>query len=394
MMTATPTRPQQGTQGSILLVDDEPLVLKAYKRGLEAAGNQVVTAPGAQAALQLIAQGAAFDVVISDLNMPGLSGTELLIAVRDHDRDVPVVLMSAAPTLPSALEAVEHGAFLYLTKPVAIALLCETVERARRLHLLARLKREAIGMSSAGDRGLGDLATLEQRFEGGLDGLWMAYQPIVKWRERRLHAYEALVRTSEPTLANPVELLLAAERLGRSHGLGRHIRAAVARMQPSMPSGTDLFVNLLPSDLLDEQLYDPAAPLSKIAHWSVLEITERESLESIADLHDRRRALRALGFRVAVDDLGAGYAGLDHLIQLEPDVVKLDMALVRGIDSQKVKQNVVRSMVSLCEELRIQVVSEGVETAAERDALELMGSHFQQGYLFARPGRALPLPKW
>ncbi len=102
--------------------------------------------------------------------------------------------------------------------------------------------------------------------------------------------------------------------------------------------------------------------------------------------------LRALGYRIAIDDLGAGYAGLTSFAQLEPEVVKVDMSLVRGIDSSAVKQKLVRSIIALCTELGIQLVAEGIETAAERDMLINLGADLCQGYLFAKPGRGFPIP--
>jgi EAL domain-containing protein (putative c-di-GMP-specific phosphodiesterase class I) len=105
--------------------------------------------------------------------------------------------------------------------------------------------------------------------------------------------------------------------------------------------------------------------------------------------------LRKLGYRIAVDDLGAGYAGLASFSQLEPEFVKLDMSLVRGVDASTRKQSIIRAMTTLCSrDLSIQVVSEGVETAGERDALVLEGGDLLQGYLFAKPARGFPVPRW
>jgi EAL domain-containing protein (putative c-di-GMP-specific phosphodiesterase class I) len=95
-----------------------------------------------------------------------------------------------------------------------------------------------------------------------------------------------------------------------------------------------------------------------------------------------------------VDDLGAGYAGLSSFSQLEPDIAKIDMSLVRGIDSDARKQSIVRSMTRLCDELGTLVVVEGVETTAERDTLVDLGCDLLQGFLFAKPERGFRLPVW
>ncbi len=146
-----------------------------------------------------------------------------------------------------------------------------------------------------------------------------------------------------------------------------------------------LFVNLHAMELADDSLISPDAPLSRHASRVVLEITERAPLEQIRDATRRVAQLRALGYRIAVDDLGAGYAGLTSFAHLEPDVVKVDMSLIRGIDLSPMKQKLLGSIVDLCRDLGIEIIAEGVETPAERDALVRVGGDLCQGYLFARP---------
>jgi EAL domain-containing protein (putative c-di-GMP-specific phosphodiesterase class I) len=195
-------------------------------------------------------------------------------------------------------------------------------------------------------------------------------------------------------MRNPAEMLDAAERLGRLDELGRAVRAHVAAAASAAPEGAKLFVNLHSSDLNDEELLSVHAPLSRIASRVVLEVTERASLYGVKDVGARVAKLKSLGFRIAIDDLGAGYAGLTSFTQLEPAVAKLDMSLVRGIDTDPRRETIVRSMKLLCDDLGILVVAEGVETPAERDALVDVGCDLLQGYLFARPERGFPTPKW
>jgi EAL domain-containing protein (putative c-di-GMP-specific phosphodiesterase class I) len=127
----------------------------------------------------------------------------------------------------------------------------------------------------------------------------------------------------------------------------------------------------------------------------VLEITERASLDGVKGLSAKIALLRERGYRIAIDDLGAGYAGLASFSQLEPDFVKLDMSLIRGVDSSPRKRSVVQAMARLCaKELAIQVICEGVETSGERDVLALDSCDLMQGYLFARPARCFPVPSW
>jgi EAL domain-containing protein (putative c-di-GMP-specific phosphodiesterase class I) len=231
---------------------------------------------------------------------------------------------------------------------------------------------------------------LERVFRRAMDGLYMVFQPIVSWTEREIVAYEALVRTCEPELARPDLLFSAAEQLDMIIPMGRRIRRSVAQLVTTAPERVSLFVNVHGGELADPELYDPEAPLSRVAHRVVLEITERWSLDRFHDVGERIRALRDLGFRIAVDDLGAGYAGLTSFARLRPEVVKLDMSLIRGVNDDPTRQHLIRSLNGACRDLGIRVVAEGVETMEERDTLVSLGSNLLQGYLFSKPARAFP----
>jgi EAL domain-containing protein (putative c-di-GMP-specific phosphodiesterase class I) len=258
------------------------------------------------------------------------------------------------------------------------------VEDATRLHRLARLKREALSYLGGEGAIPGDLAGLQDAFARGLEGLRMAYQPIVWAADGRVFGREALMRTRLRSLPNPGAMFDAAERLGRVHDLGRAIRAKVAA-SPEIATGTTVFVNVHALELTDHHLYDRMSPLSAHAKTVVLEITERSSFERVTELRSKIKSLRDLSYRIAVDDLGAGYAGLTSFAALEPDIVKLDMALVRGVDREPIKQRLVGSMARLCRDLGILVVAEGVETEAEKEILVGLGCDLLQGYLFGRP---------
>jgi EAL domain-containing protein (putative c-di-GMP-specific phosphodiesterase class I) len=373
----------------ILLCDDDPSVLRAYSLTLRRAGHEVTSAPDGAVALEAV-KHSAFDAIVSDISMPNLGGIELLRAVRERDLDVPVLLMTAGSALKTAIIALQQGASRFLFKPVDAITLIEAVRRATALRDLAKLKRQALEILGSDDKLLGDHAALAARFARALETMWLAWQPIVSHKEKRLYAYEALVRNDEPTLARPAVLLDAAERLGRLPDLGRAVRARVAAQVQRAPRDALLFVNLHPEDLHDEQLYASSSPLSAHAQRVVLEITERAGLEGVRDPNARVASLRHLGFRIAVDDLGAGYAGLSSFALLEPDVVKLDMSLVRDMNQHGERRSVVQSMSRLCGELGMRVIGEGIETPAERDALLDAGCDLMQGYLFGRPDRAFP----
>jgi EAL domain-containing protein (putative c-di-GMP-specific phosphodiesterase class I) len=372
-------------------VDGEPGVLAALQSACSHDGYATEGASNVAEAVEHL-QTSSFDVIVGDVELPGCAGNQFLRTVRERDLDVPVILMTRTPSVENATEALENGAFRYLARPLVPTMLKELLERAVKLHDVARMKREHIRLHGDDGKWHGDRTGLDVRFEKGLEGLWIAFQPIVAWGAQRIYGYEALVRTTEPTMKSPLTFFNAAERLGRERELSRTIRARAADVTP--PDGARVFVNLHASDLGDEELYSPQSPLTRVAERVVLEITERMSLDHVDDLDARIRRLRSLGFRVAVDDLGAGYSGLSSFAQLEPDVAKLDMSLIRDVHAKPKKQSIVRSLQRLCVELGILLVAEGVESRDERDTLISLGCDLFQGYLLAKPGPAFPSPDW
>ncbi len=371
----------------VLLVDDEPLILRVFSRALGRLGVVALTAATGAAALEALDE-AEVDVVVTDISMPGMDGVQLLAGIRQRDPDVPIILVTGNPSVETAMKAVEYGALRYLCKPISDSDLTSVVVIAGRLSRLARLKRAALGELGVKGRQLGDLHSLGVRFDVALEKLWIAYQPIISWQEQKLVAFEALCRSEEPLLRGPLELLEDAERLDRVHELGRAIRRAAVSRLHEFPADALLFLNLHPRDLEDPDLCDVGSPTGVVASRIVLEVTERHALDGM-DVHRLVEKLRQVGFRLAVDDLGAGYAGLSSFAQIEPAVVKLDMSLIRDVDRSPVKQRIIRGMVQLCRDMGAEVVVEGVETVAERDTLLGCGCGWMQGYLFGRPGREL-----
>jgi EAL domain-containing protein (putative c-di-GMP-specific phosphodiesterase class I) len=372
-----------GHRGRILVVEDDRSLQEAYADILLDAGFDVVAASDGRNALRAL-EADPFDVVLSDVTMPGETGVDLLRAVRERDLDVPVVLVTGNPSVETAVQAVEMGALHYLLKPVSSADLLKAIGNAARLRRLAMVKREALRYLGRTDALMGDRAGLEAVFTRALDSLYMTYQPIVRTRDGSVFAWEALLRTRELAVAGPLQFFEMAEKLGRVRELGRAVRAAVAQTA-ARTRGVMFFVNLHADEFLDEALYDPASPLAGLAPEIVLEITERSPIDSVPDLRARRQRLRTLGFRLAVDDLGSGYAGLTAFASLEPDFVKLDRGLVEGIDREPMKRRLVASIVSVSREMGIAVVAEGIEAASEKAAMTELGCDLMQGFLFRRP---------
>lgn len=393
-MSTTTRTAAVGEQGPrILLVDDEAQLRRASARVLRAEGFDVVEAADGREALAQLERG-EFAVVVSDIMMPNMTGLELLRAIRQRDLELPVILLTGMPNSEAALEAKHHGALHYLTKPVDNARLVLAVSRAERLRRLAVAKRMAMDAVGSTLPRAGDLAGLQQSFDSALTNLWMAYQPIVRAADRALYGYEALMRSKEAALPHPGAILDAAERLDRLHDVGRRVRAIAPLPLNAAADEAFLFVNLHAADLADEDLVDPDSPLVRVASRVVLEITERATLDGVGSIERRVAELREIGFRIAIDDLGAGYAGLTSFAQLDPDVVKLDMTLVRDVEKTPIKAKLVQSLCAVCRDLGVTVVAEGIETEAERNCIVELGCELLQGYLLAKPGPAFPPFSW
>ena len=366
------------------------MIRRILERILSREGHQVVIEQDGRHALAEL-ERQDFDLVISDISMPDGDGLSMMDAMRRRKIDLPVILVTGVPTTESAIEAVRLGAVGYLGKPLNRLGLLREVRRALRLHAIARLRKQALEMMMRDKRTWPTdptRATLNRRLNRAIDGLYMVYQPIVSWSDQAVVGYEALVRSPEPGLSEPGPLFETAELLGRVDQLEREIH--LRSVEPfEQGNESTLFVNLHAQDLVDEALCEQDNPLAKMADRVVLEVTERAQLEELRNTEAHIARLREMGFRIAIDDIGAGYAGLSSFALLEPDLVKLDKSLVRDVDQAPVKHKLIHSLATLCTDLNIQVVAEGVETPQERDTLLDLGCDLFQGYLFSRPKRDL-----
>ncbi len=215
------------------------------------------------------------------------------------------------------------------------------------------------------------------------------FQPIVSLAHGRVAAYEAL---SRPTLGReqPLAILDVVES---ARAAGPHAEAeldglaitAIASAARHLPTGAMLFVNVAPVTVLEQP--ELLQPLAELPCTVVLEVTERSTVPDTR-WHVFTHSLDILrwrGFLVAMDDCGAGYSGLNRLVALRPDFAKVDMELVRGVDRDSAKAQLVAALVSFSRRAGITVIAEGVETRAELETLSELGVDYVQGFLLARP---------
>jgi EAL domain-containing protein (putative c-di-GMP-specific phosphodiesterase class I) len=214
-----------------------------------------------------------------------------------------------------------------------------------------------------------------------------AFQPIVDVVEREVFSYEALIRGSAGEPAFQV-LPLVPESL--RHLFDEDSRVAAIELAARLGLRCHLNLNLLPKGL-----YASDASITRTLQAAerhgipidrvILEVTEGEVIDDYAHLGRRLNQYRGLGLKVAIDDFGAGYSGLNMLADFQPDQIKIDMNLVRGIERHGPRQAIVRAIAQVCADLGIDVIAEGVESPEEYAWFVEAGVRLFQGYLFARP---------
>jgi EAL domain-containing protein (putative c-di-GMP-specific phosphodiesterase class I) len=215
----------------------------------------------------------------------------------------------------------------------------------------------------------------------------MAFQPIVDVETRGIFAHEALVRS--PAGASAAEVLARVDE-SNIYRFDQTCRVRAIERAARLGMSERLSISFLPGAVYRPETcigatLEAAArfgfPVSRI----VFEVAEGEKIEDRDHLVGIIREYRSRGMTTAIDDFGAGYAGLNLLAEFQPDILKLDMALTRSVDSDRVRRTIVLSVLAVCRELDIQVIAEGVETLAEFHTLRSAGIRLFQGYLFARP---------
>lgn len=215
----------------------------------------------------------------------------------------------------------------------------------------------------------------------------MAFQPIVNCRTREIFAHEALVRGLNNEGAGVVFTKVNADNLYR---FDQACRTKAIKLAAELGMKTLLSINFMPNAVYRPELCIRTTlaaaekynfPIEQI----IFEITESEKVDDLAHVRNIVDYYRQRGFKTAIDDFGAGYAGLNLLAEIQTDILKLDMALLRNINTRKSSQIIVRGIVQVCTELGMTVVAEGIETYEEYAVLRDMGIDLFQGYYFARP---------
>lgn len=387
----------------IVAVDDTPANLHLIEAVLRRAGlRHIHTVQDPLVALDTIAEVRP-DLVLLDLHMPQLDGFALLaqIVQRAAGSYLPVLVLTADTTTGAAHKALAAGARDFLTKPFDITdvlLRVGNLLETRELH--QRLRRDRNHLSSelhhvrsAEMARQATYAAKQSDISGVLaaGGPDVVFQPIVDIDTGVHEGYEALSRFTGDQPRTPDRWFADASEVG----LGPDLElAAISRALESLAAlepGTFLTLNVSAETILLPGLADLITP--DVAPRLILELTEHSPVEDYAPVLRSLAPLRDIGVRLAVDDTGAGYASLRHLLALDPDVIKLDISLVRDIETDPVRRALVAALVSFARETGFKVIAEGVENAQELAVLRTLGVRWAQGFHLAKPAALISSPQ-
>ena len=374
---------------TVVVADDEPHVIDYLCTLLEMEGFVVVgTAADADGVVQL-AHRLEPDVALIDLRMPG-GGLEAARLIGSLSSTTKIVVFSSAADEDDLIPLLKAGIDGYVVKGSPPERVVEAINAALAgdRYLSPRVNRFAMAQLSnrllAEEQVAMRSLRLRQRIGAAISGATFSvlFQPIVdvnldvavgaealtRFKERGRSIHQWLADAESVGLLVPLELALA--------------RAALVEL-PNLESGLAMAVNVSPSTVLSGRLHEvlTGVDLERV----ILELTEHAKVDDYPALRVALSRWRERGLRLAVDDAGGGYSSFSHILELSPELIKLDASLVRELHTSAHRQALVRAVISFADEMGVRVVAEGVETEAELSELRQLGAHLAQGFHLGRP---------
>ena len=385
---------------NVLVVDDNIANVKLLVSLLQRSGLPMVhSATDAMEALKLV-RTADPDLILLDLHMPRIDGYTVLenLATDACAEYLPVLVLTADTTKDAVHRALSLGARDFLTKPfdmtevllrVRNLLEMRYLYKALRHHNatladeLARREAEELDRKRAREESFKRIDTVLH----GDDVLSVVFQPIVELATHEAVGVEALSRFASEPLRSPDLWFDEASSVGLGPELEmKAVRWAVSQLS-RIPKEEFLAVNVSPELVLSRKLDELAD--ESICSRLVLELTEHVAVDDYGPIRERMEPLRERGARVAVDDTGAGFSSLRHILLLQPEIIKLDRSLTLGVDRDPARRALAASLVSFAKDIDASLIAEGVETEGELQTLETLGAPWVQGFHIAMPE---PLP--
>lgn len=376
---------------TVLLADDDEMVLEALADVVRADPTLelVGTATTAEEAIRLATELRPL-VAVVDIRMPDGGGPRVVEALREAAPHVRVLAHSALADHATVVRMLERGAVGYLLKGTSPAEIRAALHRAAEgletlspellSGLVSDLASHLRGRRQAALQTEERIARIGRAVAG--HGWHLVFQPIVDLASREIVGIEALARFTDPP-GPPQTWFAEAAAVGLGVELELAAADAALRALRRIPERAYLAINVSHRTVLSPALRETLRPHEGRV---VLELTEHERIDDYEQLAEALDRLRSLGARVAIDDAGAGFASLRHILNIRPDIMKLDVDLTRGIDSDHARRALSVALISFAEDMGMAIVAEGVETEEELLALRELGVRFGQGYYLGRPG--------
>lgn len=384
------TRPLECYAGmSVLVVDETPAEVAFLQQLLLRQGlERVYTETDSRKVHRLLAKHKP-DLVLLGLRMAHVNGFEVLAQIRKFAAGgyLPVMVLTADTTTVSRNRALVEGAQDFLIKPVdptEVTLRIANLLQTRQLYATLRY------LTNVHSQPGGEQAEVLDRIQGVLreNTLTHVFQPIQDLNTGAIVGHEALSRFPDPTLGSPDRWFADAFSVGLGVDLEWLAVTSAMSYFETAPPEMFLTVNMSPASVMHlvESEFCPPALWPRI----VIELTEQVPVEDYPALQRALAPMRSHGARLSADDLGSGYGGFRHLLRLQPDIIKLDISLIGGINRNHEQQALTRAMLTFAYEVGAKVIAEGIEEPAELTTLQELGVQWGQGYLIGRPA---PLPE-
>jgi EAL domain-containing protein (putative c-di-GMP-specific phosphodiesterase class I)/CheY-like chemotaxis protein len=369
---------------SVLIIDDDQATLDLLAAVLADEGvRRIVTEANSSHVADLL-PSVNPDLVLLDLHMPDPDGYAVLesIVIFAAGTYLPVLVLTGDGTAEARDRALAHGARDFLTKPLDITEVVLRVANLLETRRLYAARREAPHGRAAADPVIG---STRRRIQAVLNerGVTPYFQPVVDLDVGNVIGYEALARFSQSDARGVSGWFSDAFAVGLGIELERLAATAALPFLNTAAPGVFLALNLSPASVLhlrEEELCSPA-----VCPQIVIELTEHVLVEDYTAIHESLRDMRSSGARLAADDLGADHAGLQHLLALEPDIIKLDISLVSGIHQRRGARALAKALVAFAADIGADVIAEGVEQVEEAEELRAIGVQWAQGNYLGRP---------
>ncbi len=362
----------------ILLVDDDRSLTEVLSLRLQTRNYRISVAKDGKEALKK-ARGKP-DLILLDILLPDISGYEVCHKLREDNvtRAVPIIILSGQDKPQDKIEGLYIGADDYITKPFDTEELFARIEAVlRRSQVFGRTR----GQEKA--KAINEIKRIIRE-----DAIVPHFQPIFYLKPRKLLGFEVLSRPPENSyFANAENLFDTAFHTGMLFDVEMSAHKKALPLLRDYAQKNLVFLNVNPYIIQDEKFknFTSFYKLYTSPRNIVLELSERTAIKDFTIFFQALKCFKQEGFNIAIDDIGSGYASLNSIVEIKPDFIKIDIHLVRNINQDPVRQDLIKALATFCKQAKVTAIAEGIEKEEELNALLDCGIAVGQGYLLGRP---------